>query len=109
MAILESRSFYSLILRFVSVEWMPWASTNAQALSSVSHIRLQIKNLPENLIFVYCDGENASAVERHWRKCRLIFNSGVICKNLNKTVAFQALYPTYFLLEVRIMCLLNEN
>ena len=37
------------------------------------------------------------------------FDSGVISKNLSKTVALQALYGIYFLLEVRIMCLFNEN
>lgn len=39
------------------------------------------------------------------------FDGGVnvISKNLSKTVALQALYRIYFLLEVRIMCLFNEN
>lgn len=36
------------------MEWLPRASINAEALSSVSYIRLQIKDLPED-IFVYRD------------------------------------------------------
>ena len=55
----EARSFHSVILLFVWVEWLPWASIKAEALSSVSDIRPQIMNLPVNMIFVYCDRKKA--------------------------------------------------
>ena len=104
---IEALSFYSVIFaicfggmdavgfdkRLSSIECLSYKASNKESARK-----------PD--ICILWDRGKAS-LECHW--ANVDWFSGVISKNLNKTIALQALYRTYFLLKVRIMCLFNEN